>query len=158
MASDWSRAEVEALVGDYFAMLSAELRGEKYGKTKHRRALARLLNDRSDGSIERKHQNVSAILIELGYPYIFGYKPLSNYQQLLRDVVVDRLEVDRAFNAIVSAAVETPASVPTVADILARWEQPPEPVDRADYKIAERPPQLGSVANYLEREARKSCW
>lgn len=66
MAEDWSRDEVEAIVGDYFAMLRAELAGEVYSKTAHRRALAPLLSGRSDGSIEFKHANISAVL--LGYP------------------------------------------------------------------------------------------
>jgi len=87
MAEDWSRQEVEATVEDYFAMLHAELRAEPFNKTQHRRHLASLLRARSDGAIERKHQNISAVLIELGFPYIQGYKPLSNYQQLLFDVV-----------------------------------------------------------------------
>lgn len=78
MPSDWSRVEVEAAVADYFAMLRAERSGVSYNKTEHRRALSKLLHRRSDGSIERKHQNISAVLIELGMPYVEGYKPLSN--------------------------------------------------------------------------------
>lgn len=157
MPQDWSRTEVEALVADYFKMLEAELRGEEYNKTGHRRALAPLLRDRSDGSIERKHQNVSAILIELGYPYIFGYKPLSNYQALLLDAVVDRFSADAALTTTVRVAVEAPAIVPTVDDILSRWETPPEPSDPTSYrKVRERAPRVTSLVNYLEREARNS--
>src|SRR5690242_12814674 len=94
MATDWSRFEVEAVIADYFAMLAAELMGEPYNKTEHRRQLSLLLNNRSDGSIERKHQNISAIMIELGYPYIAGYKPLGNYQKLLAEVVTERVGTD----------------------------------------------------------------
>jgi hypothetical protein len=83
LPQDWSREEVEATVADYFAMLDQELRGLDYSKTQHRRALSLLVNQRTDAAIERKHQNISAILRELGFPYIFGYKPLPNYQQLL---------------------------------------------------------------------------
>jgi hypothetical protein len=39
MPADWSRAEVEATVADYFAMLEEELRGVPYNKTAHRVAL-----------------------------------------------------------------------------------------------------------------------
>ncbi len=74
MPRDWSEFEVEAVVADYFAMLLKELRGEQYSKTQHSRALMKLLDGRSDGSVEFKHQNISAILIELGYPYIEGYR------------------------------------------------------------------------------------
>jgi hypothetical protein len=157
MPQDWSRTEVDALVADYFAMLDAELRSEDYSKTTHRRALVPLLDSRSDGSIERKHQNVSAILIELGYPYIAGYKPLSNYQALLSDVVCERLSANAALAATVRAAVEAPAGLPTVADILNRWEQPPEPATPTSYSVVrERPPRVGPPVNYLEREARNT--
>jgi Protein NO VEIN, C-terminal len=157
MPRDWSRTEVEALVADYFAMLDAELRGEDYSKTAHRRALSPLLSSRSDGSIERKHQNVSAILIELGYPYISGYKPLSNYQGLLFDVVSDRLATNAALAATVRAAVEAPAAVPTVEDILNRWEQPPEPATPVSYGVVrEGPPRVRPPVNYLEREAHNA--
>lgn len=43
-----------------------------------------MLNGRSPGAIEFKHANISAILIEIGFPYLDGYKPRGNYQELLR--------------------------------------------------------------------------
>lgn len=89
--ADWSKLEVEAAVSDYLDMLALELRGKPFNKAEHNRDLARVLNGRTRGSIERKHQNISAVLIELGYPYIDGYKPLRNYQELLKDVVEERL-------------------------------------------------------------------
>ena len=46
------------------------------------------LDRRTKGSIERKHQNISAVLHEVGCPFIGGYKPLGNYQALLKEVVV----------------------------------------------------------------------
>lgn len=51
-------------------MLAKELRGEAFNKAEHNRALQHSLNSRTRGSVERKHQDISAILIELGYPYI----------------------------------------------------------------------------------------
>jgi hypothetical protein len=38
-----------------------------------------------------KHQNISAILNQLGLPYIRGYKPRSNYQDRLRDIVIEQV-------------------------------------------------------------------
>jgi hypothetical protein len=139
-------------------MLEKELRSEPYNKTAHRGALARLLNDRSDGSIERKHQNVSAVLIELGYPYIDGYKPLSNYQRLLAEVVAERVAADRRLESTVASAVTAPASAPTVNDILDRVEKPPEFNQPSYSNVRERlrhEPRIGTV-NYLEREARNA--
>lgn len=157
MPSDWSRAEVEALVADHLTMLATELRGEPYNKASHRRALAPLLSGRTDGSIERKHQNVSAILIELGYPYVDGYKPLVNYQALLHQVVAERLGADSTLATTVRTAVDAPAPVPHVDDLLRRWEPPPEPAEPLVYPSSrERPPVLRPTINYLELEARNA--
>jgi hypothetical protein len=78
----WRQDELDAIVEDYFSMLSDELAGRHYVKAHHNAAL-RTKIDRSAGSIERKHMNISAVLNELRLPYIEGYKPFSNYQDAL---------------------------------------------------------------------------
>lgn len=95
MFFSWSNIEVQLIIADYFNMLSAELKGEAYSKAEHRRALKPLLQNRSDGSIEFKHQNISAVLIELGQPYIKGYLPRFNYQQILKEAVIEYLHLNR---------------------------------------------------------------
>src|SRR5437868_10598947 len=110
--ADWSRLEVEAAVADYLDMLALELRGEPFNKAEHNRNLARVLNGRTRGSIERKHQNISAVLIELGYPYIDGYKPLSNYQELLKDVVDERLLRATALEEEIASLIVSPPATP----------------------------------------------
>lgn len=87
IGEDWSEAEVEATVRDYFEMLSAEAAGLPFNKSEHNQALRRLLNARSKSSVELKHQNISAVLDALGLPYINGYKPRGNSQLLLRKSV-----------------------------------------------------------------------
>ncbi|MGV3772101.1 MAG: hypothetical protein ACO1QB_04310 [Verrucomicrobiales bacterium] len=72
-------------------MLSEELRGETVNKAEHNRNLRLLLKNRSKGSVEFKHQNISAVLQDLGLPWIEGYKPRCNYQELLRSVVEEQL-------------------------------------------------------------------
>jgi len=111
MSDFWSHEEVEAIVADYFNMLDNELRGIHYNKTEHRRALSILLKTRSDGSIERKHQNISAVLIDQGFPYIAGYKPLRNYQQLLYDIVSNRLTNSTNLVNFVREQVNEPAII-----------------------------------------------
>lgn len=91
MPDSWSEIEVELIVADYFNMLVAELSGKPINKADHRRSLQPLLNNRSDGSIEFKHQNISAVLANIGRPYIKGYLPRFNYQRILEDKVLEYL-------------------------------------------------------------------
>ena len=53
-------------------MLALELRDERFNKAARNRDLREQLDGRSQGAVERKHQNISAILISLGFPYIDG--------------------------------------------------------------------------------------
>lgn len=68
-------------------MLADDVAGRPYNKAEHRRQLLPRLNDRSDGSVEFKHQNISAVLKGLGEVWITGYKPAFNFQTSLVDAV-----------------------------------------------------------------------
>src|SRR4051795_7600612 len=94
---DWSEQEVGLIVADYFTMLEKELLGKPFSKTEHRRFLAPKLGGRSDGSIEFKHANISAVLTGLGLPYVEGYKPRGNYQSLLAQEVEAFLDKNPTF-------------------------------------------------------------
>lgn len=153
MPGNWSRAEVEATVADYLAMLTAELKGERYSKTEHRRRLSRLLDGRSDPAIERKHMNISAILLEQGLPYVDGYKPLGNYQALLFDSVGDRVRADRPFLDLVEHSVSTPAGTPMMQDILSALEDPPEPSKSKPYAKSVKEHPAHPPIDYLAWEA-----
>lgn len=85
MAENWSEIEVELIIADYFSMLYDELAGKSINKSQHRKKLLPFLNNRSEGSIEFKHCNISASLIKAGRPYIKGYQPRYNYQKALLD-------------------------------------------------------------------------
>ena len=151
---DWSRSEVEATVRDYLDMLARELRGEGFIKAAHNRALCERLDGRSRGAVERKHQNISAVLIALGFPSIDGYKPLGNVQALLRDIVREHLAelVD-----LVAPDVEEPQSPVALDDVLSILVDPPQPTipemhqPRLEYAIPG--PERGAV-DYLRQEAR----
>jgi hypothetical protein len=77
---DWQDEELDAIVEDYFAMLRAELSGQPYVKSNHSQALMAQIG-RTHGSVEYKHQNISAVLDTMGLPWIPGYKPAKNYQK-----------------------------------------------------------------------------
>lgn len=92
MGEDWSNIEIEVIVAEYFIMLKEEIAEKKYNKSEHRRKIAPLLTNRSEGSIEFKLQNISAILSEIGAPWINGYKPRTNYQIPLAERVIEYLK------------------------------------------------------------------
>jgi hypothetical protein len=155
LAEDWSPAEVAATVADYLAMLAHELRGEPYTKKEHNRRLQGVLHRRSAGAIEFKHQNISAVMIELGFPYIDGYKPRGNYQDLLRTEVLAQLSGNAEVERITEAVVEEPAPVLDVSAVTGDVfvPRPVRDVLPATYerRASPRPPRQ---INYLEREAR----
>jgi hypothetical protein len=126
---DWSREEVEATVGDYFAMLHDELAGLPINKAEHNERLRRLLRNRSKGSVEFKHANISAVLTLHGYPYIDGYKPRFNFQALLEQAVLEYLDVHREFfEPLIAGPVLNPTDSPRAEamEVNRVLETPPE--------------------------------
>jgi hypothetical protein len=93
--TDWTDREIDLVVADYFDMLGLELRGQSFVKAQRNAALQELIG-RSRGSIEFKHQNISAVLRRLGMPRVEGYKPMPNFQRALVDGVERRLAADPA--------------------------------------------------------------
>lgn len=152
---DWSRAEVEAIVADYLNMLTLELAGQRYNKTEHRKALQLRLNDRSDASVEFKHCNISTAMIDLGFPYIRGYQPRSNYQALLGFVVFEQVRDKGTLDHVALAAVQQPAITPTQTNFgrvktdapsMHHQRKLSEPHNRLMFNVVKR--------DYLEREAQ----
>ncbi len=86
IGTHWQAEELDAIVVDYFVMLHAELSGQPYSKSSHSRALMARIG-RTHRSVEFKHQNISAVLDELGLPWIRGYIPKRNYQNAIFDAI-----------------------------------------------------------------------
>lgn len=158
MPGEWSAAEVEAAVADYVAMLEADLRDEPYVKVEHYRAVQPLLDRRSAKSIEWKYRNISAAFLELGSRYVPGLKPAFNYQELVLDIVEERLRTDADLARLVEADVEQPPPRPEVDNILATLVDPPPPGDRPDRTYdGSRSPSTRRTVDYLALEARNSA-
>lgn len=159
MRGDWSRREVELIVADYLTMLADELAGRSYNKSAHNEALQQLLPTRSRGSIEFKHQNISAVLIGLGYPYIDGYKPRSNFQELLRQVVEERLAASSSVSVLAEQLVSAPVSAAS-SDIV--WSDVEVGIPSRESSLDATYERLRSTraplfnVDYLEREARNA--
>jgi hypothetical protein len=93
----WTDEENDLIVADYFAMLADDISARRNSKAEHRRALLPLLSNRSEGSVEFKHQNISAVLKGLGEGWIPGYKPAFNFQMTLVDAVARWLALNPAW-------------------------------------------------------------
>ena len=152
--ADWSAIEVEACVRDYLDMLTLELNGQAYNKSRHREALLPQLDGRSSASVEQKHRNISAVMRELGYPWIRGYKPLSNFQRILIDAVEAQLKARPQLDAAARAAVEQPAIQPALT-ILEGAKVPIPKLKVAEKKVWQ--PKFSAVKrDYLAVESRNS--
>jgi hypothetical protein len=139
---------VDAIVADYFNMLGDELVGRAFNKSEHRRALQSLIG-REPGSIERKHQNISAVLERLGVQSIRGYKPLAHFQNSLLDAV------ERYLSSRGQPIFEFASSAPSgVSESPALWVGPAPLVDPKDQNEPERLRQLVRKFDPAERDAR----
>ena len=92
-SGDWTPTELRVVSDDYFAMLKEKLTGEDYSKMRYRTTLQQSVN-RPNDAIERKYQNISAILQHLGFHWFDDYKPRSNYQAALVAAVEANLDRD----------------------------------------------------------------
>lgn len=137
--TDWSNSELDLIVADYFAMLKEEQAGQIVHKTEHRRLLKTHVQ-RSDGSIEFKHRNISAVLTRLGLPRIRGYIPAWNFQGAIAEAIGRYLEIE-------SDPVPMTASQPLVgfADVPSLFESAPPAA----------PPISPKARTAFERVARK---
>jgi len=117
----WTDQENDLIVADYFAMLADDTTGHPYNKAQHRRILMPLLQNRSEGSIEFKHQNISAVLKGFGEDWISGYKPAFNYQSALEDAVLRWFGSNPAW----LSRVPSPTPVTGLHDASQIWIDPP---------------------------------
>ncbi|MEO6815960.1 MAG: DUF3883 domain-containing protein [Edaphobacter sp.] len=142
----WQDGELDAIIADYFAMLSADLAGQPYIKSRHSAALMAQIG-RSHRSVEFKHQNISAVLEELGLPWIPGYRPKNNYQNAIFDAV-DRYLTQHS--SILEIASTLPTPTPPASTV---FVEPPVPRE-TDHVIPPRLQRLVRKFDPVERDHR----
>lgn len=154
----WSQREVDAVVAVYLHMLKMQLLGQKPNKAQHNRRLAEMLPSRGLKSIDYKHCNISAVLLDAGYPTLVGYKPLRNVQSILYQAVADAVKDDAVLDDAALRQVETPAEAPPLANLDALLVPPPQPKLPKSPKVSEQRQHWTSsrlvTRDYLAREAR----
>ncbi|MFL1405873.1 DUF3883 domain-containing protein [Marinobacter sp. M1N3S26] len=154
----WNDLEIAATVADYMKMLTLHLTGQHYNKSAHRRALMEQLDGRSEGAIELKHQNISAVLRDLHCIWIPGYKPRGNYQTSLARYVEEWINTHPEFDQASQAAVEQPAIVPSDVDYHRLVVEPPVISHKAQESPATyAPTRQASKRDYVAREARNTA-
>lgn len=135
-------------------MLMMELTGQAYNKSESRRALHQLLPGRSEGAIEFKHGNISAVMIELGYPHIRGYRARKNFQrQVLFEEVTRQITTRPLLEDAAAKAVDLLAEMPLTKHFDNVRVEPP----LLELKVRETESYRPSVLcqrDYLEREAQ----
>jgi hypothetical protein len=142
----WQGDELDLIVADYFAMLCADLSGQAYVKSRHSSALMAKI-DRSHRSVEFKHQNISAVLDELGMPWIPGYKPKFNFQNAIFDAI------DRYLTKHPSILEPAPKSQ-TVSNAPTQVFVPPPNLSETSERVPKRLRQLIVKFDPVERDHR----
>jgi hypothetical protein len=113
LGQPWRADELDAILADYFTMLEDDLAGRSYVKRHHSSTLMAKIG-RTHRSVEFKHQNISAVLEELGMPWIPGYRPKRNYQNAIFDAI-DRYLTQHP--AVLQPIPRTPAIPEAVPDV-----------------------------------------
>lgn len=161
-AVEWTDHELRATVAAYLQMLREEQTGQSYSKAKYNQRLREdALATRSKASVEFRMQNISAVLDEIGHPWIKGYKPhrhvgetvKARLHQLLRSVALeefalyepsaDRQEVElRTSNLLRGPRLQRPVG-----------EAAPKSVERATRQFVRDP----KVQAFVRQEAAGKC-
>jgi hypothetical protein len=147
IGTHWQDDELDAIVADYFDMLEADLSGRPYVKARHSQALMARIG-RTHRSVEFKHQNISAVLDELGMPWIPGYIPKRNYQNAIFDAI------DRYLTLHPAVLVSVPASKPLAVPPLTVFVDAPALAAGADEPIPDRLRRLVQKFDPVERDYR----
>ena len=145
--SDWQPTELDVIVRDYFDMLAADLAGRPYVKSRHRAALVEKIG-RTNGSIEFKHQNISAVLDTLGLPWITGYKPARNFQHAIFDAI------ERQLKTHPELLLHTPEGLPAMPPSPDELFVPSPEVQTRDKPLPEQLRRLVRKFDPVERDHR----
>ncbi|NLA28765.1 MAG: DUF3883 domain-containing protein [Propionibacterium sp.] len=124
--------------------------GQRYVKTEANRRVVELTG-RSRGSVERKFQNISAVLLSLGAIPIHGYKPLKNVQHALKGIVAERFLADSSLQQLMRTSIDEPVA-PRV-DFA--WNVTRPPVVGLDHFFSDAPARTPLKIDFVKRESQR---
>lgn len=136
--SNWSDEAVELAVAGYFDLWKLNLQGQTPVKLQKYREISEVAG-RNVKSVERKFQNISAVLERIGLPWLPGLAPLRNYQRALIAAVEARVDGFWNFEFVYKRAN------PDMADAIILFPEQTPLIE----------PPLASTNSDLERLARK---
>jgi len=144
--TDWQDDELDAIVTDYFAMLAMDAADQPFVKVHRARALDEQIR-RGHKSIEFKHMNISAVVTELGLPFVRGYRPMANYQAAIFPAIERYLSTHpdawQIGDARLIARAAHIARAPGVNETASPFSSPFH--GEGDREAVEGPPPLGST-------------
>ncbi|BBK43436.1 hypothetical protein STVA_34560 [Allostella vacuolata] len=153
MADDWEDWQNDAIVADYFAMLTDDIAGRRYVKAEHNRDLRDVIG-RSRGSVEFKYRNISAVLQGLGETWVTGYRPAFNLQGSLVDAVARWLARHPDWHRSVIGMASRPSSAVLREDSILWIGPPPTHSNRPPPAELEEMTAIARKYDVAERDAR----
>jgi hypothetical protein len=153
----WDKSSVRLVVDSYFQCRALDLQRKSFVKSHVYRDLAGQIG-RTEKSVELKFQNVSAILDELGMEWITGLAPRWNYQNLLFEVIGEKLDTITRCDAYspqvgYSQGLNEAQAIFQHPDSLLDYEAPPEKNQRPD-KLPEQMQFLARKFDPVLRDLR----
>ncbi|MBK5439229.1 HNH endonuclease [Pseudomonas sp. TH32] len=151
--TDWDDAELAAAVEAYLKMLAWEKSGQRFNKAYENRLLRQgPIAGRTEGSIEFRMQNISAVLVQMGLDRIKGYKPAKNVGSGVEQQIRKVLTAFRIFESDETAqTADEQTLVRRASKLLQR------PIDKVPEGIA-KPQKVSVVGTTYVRDPKVRAW
>ncbi|WLI05381.1 HNH endonuclease signature motif containing protein [Pseudomonas sp. FP597] len=151
--TDWSDAELAAAVEAYLKMLAWEKNGQPFNKALENRLLREgPVAGRAKGSIEFRMQNISTVLVRMGWDRIEGYKPAKNVGTGVEQRIRQALAAQGVFES--EDAAQT-ADEQTLIRRASKLQQQPFP--KLPDGIAQ-PQKVSTVSTSFVRDPKVRAW
>ncbi len=151
--TDWSDAELAAAVEAYLTMLAWEKNGQPFNKALENRLLREgPVAGRAKGSIEFRMQNISTVLVRMGWDRIEGYKPAKNVGTGVEQRIRQALAAQGVFES--EDAAQT-ADEQTLIRRASKLQQQPFP--KLPDGIAQ-PQKVSTVSTSFVRDPKVRAW